>query len=234
MPVSVTVSSDRGVVIVRDASFPLPEAPDQAAFVGALEAEARLCRLFFLVADDPVRYRVDIYAAEAVPAALDRGFVDLTGSFLLDVPSGRLAVSGYGWAAAASAPDPVLVARGRHLLTVMGRRPFDGKRYDEDIVNVVGAHEWKFARLIDRLGLLGCLPMVATLATMFLGRWHWLWYVLPILVVSWLPYVVLTRTPRYRATRRRTAEHERRQPHFILRLTPTEQGEPLRGGFIRV
>jgi hypothetical protein len=67
-----------------------------------------------------------------------------------------------------------------------------------------------------------------------LGRWRWLWYVAPILVLSWLPYVVLKLMPRYRATERRVAEHERGQPHFVLRLTPTEQGEPLHGGFIRV
>lgn len=234
MPARVDVSSDRGLVIVRDASFPLPAAADLAAFVSVLETEARRGRLFFLVADDPVRYRVDIYAAEALPAAVERGFEDLTGSFLLETPSGRLVVSGDDAAVASTAPEPVPVARGRHLLAVMARRPFDARRYDEDMISVVGAREWKFVRLVDRLGLLGCLPMVAAAVAVFLGRWGWLWYVVPILVLSWLPYVVLKLTPRYKATRRRIAEHDRSQPHFVLRLTPTEQGEPLRGGFIRV
>lgn len=232
MPARVDVSSGRGLVIVRDESFPLPAAADLAAFVGALESEARRGRLFFLVTDDPVRYRLDIYAGESLPAAVERGFEDLTGGFLLEAPSGRLVVS--GGEVAVAAHEPVTVARGRHLLTVMDRRPFDARRYDEDMVEHVGALEWKLVRRVDRLGLLGCLPMVAAAVTVFLGRWRWLWYVVPLLVLSWLPYVVLKLTPRYKSIQARVADHERRQPHFVLKLTPTEQGEPLRGGFIRV
>jgi hypothetical protein len=230
MPVRITVKSDRALVIVRDASLALPTATDRAALVRTLEAEARPGRLFFLVADDPVRFHLDVYASEALPADIDRGFEDLTGSFLLDVPSGRLVVAGDE---VATMP-PVPVAPGRHLLTVMTRRPFDSQRYDEEMVALVGAREWRWVRQVDRLGLLGCLPMIATAVTIVSGRWRWVWYVVPILVLSWLPYVVLKRTPRYTSTRRRVAEHDGLRPNFILSLTSTTQGEPLRGGFIRI
>jgi len=231
MPTRVTVKSDRALVIVHDASLSLPSATDRGALVSALEAEARAGRLFFLIADDPVRFHLDVYASEAPPPAeIDRDFEDLTGSFLLEVPSGRLVVAGDE---AATAP-PIPVAPGRHLLTVLARRPFDPQRYEEDVVALVGARQWKWIRQVDRLSYLGCLLMIATVITILSGRWRWLWYVVPILVLSWLPYVVLRRMPPYTTTRRRIAEHDSRLSDFILRLTPTTQGEPLRGGFIRI
>ena len=65
------------------------------------------------------------------------------------------------------------------------------------------------------------------------AKWHWLWYVLTLLAVSWLPYIVLKRSHRYRAAERLVSEQEQARPHYVLSLTPTQQ-DGLSGGFLRV
>ena len=160
---------------VGDSLTALPAGLDQDVLLQHLEPLARSGQIFFLVADDPVRYRID---------------------------------------------------------SVLTRRPFDGARHAEDMSELLGA-DWRFMQTVDRLGLVGCLPLVLTAVCMLAAKWRWLWYVLPVLAVSWLPYIVLKRSHRYKAAERRAAEQEQSRPHYVLSLTPTQQ-DGLSGGFLRV
>jgi hypothetical protein len=54
-----------------------------------------------------------------------------------------------------------------------------------------------------------------------------------LLVVSWLPYVVLKRSRRYRSAERRVSDAELARPHFLISLAPTQQNE-LQGGYVRI
>jgi hypothetical protein len=108
------------------------------------------------------------------------------------------------------------------LLSVFARRPFDGKRYAEDMDALLG-RDAKFMQIVDRLGLIGCLPMILVAISLLMARWRWLWYLVPLLVVSWLPYLVLKRGRRYRSAEKRAAEAESARPHYVLSLAPTQQ-----------
>ena len=126
----------------------------------------------------------------------------------------------------------VSVSPGAHLVSVFARRPFDGRRHAEDTATLLG-DDAKLVRIVDRLGLIGCLPMILVAISVLIARWRWLWYLVPLLAVSWSPYVILKYCGRYQRAKRRAAEAERARPHYVISLAPTRQPE-LRGGYVRV
>jgi hypothetical protein len=231
MRTRIEVASEAGIVTVGDSLTALPSGLDQNALLRHLEPLARSGQIFFLVADDPVRYRIELWAAEAPPESLARELEPVGGAFRLDVPSGRIAVSGWDEAGTAAEAAALAVSPGPHLLSALARRPFDGARHAEDMRELLGA-EWKFMQTVDRLGLVGCLPLAVTAICVMAARWHWLWYVLPVLAASYLPYIVMKRSPRYRAAEGRAAQFEQAQPHYVLSLTET-QDRGVAGGFLR-
>src|SRR5689334_12977262 len=78
--------------------------------------------------------------------------------------------------------------------------------------------------VVDRLGLIGCLPMILVAISLFAARSRWLWYLMPLLVVSWLPDLVLKPSQRYRSAAARVASAEQARPHFVISLAPTQRG----------
>ena len=232
MRARIEVASEVGVVAVGDFQTALPAGLDQDGLLQQLEPLARAGKLFYLLTDDPVRYRMDLLAGESPPASLDREFEALGGVFRLDVPSGRVAVSGWDKAGKAGEAGGLALSPGTQLLSVLTRRPFDGARHVKDMSALLGA-EWTFMQRVNKLGLVGCLPMVLTAVCILARKWDWLWYLVPLLAVSWLPYFVLKRGHRYKTAERRSLEQENARPHYVLRLTPTQDGG-VSGGFLRV
>ena len=216
---------------VADAGTPLPSGLDQQALLNHLEPLARAGRIFFLVDDDPVRYRIELITGEAVRTSFAREFEPAGGAFRLEAHSGRVVVSGWDQAGQPGEAGGLTLIPGAYVVSVSKRRPFDGTRHAEDMSELLGT-DWKFMRRVDSLGLLGCLPMVITGLILLAQRWHWLWYAVPVLALSWTPYVVLKRTRRYRAAEERDAEFERARPHYVLTLTPTRD-DAISGGFLR-
>jgi hypothetical protein len=218
-------------VTVTDAGTPLPSGLDQDALLKHLEPLARAGRIFFLLDDDPVGYRIELFADEPVPSTFAREFEPAGGAFRLEAQSGRVVVSGWDQAGQPGEAGGLTVSPGAYLVSVSRRRPFDGTRHAEDMSELLGA-DWKLMQRVNSLGLLGCLPMVVTGMILLARRWHWLWYAVPALALSWMPYVVLKRTRRYRAAEERAAEFERARPHYVLTFTPARD-DAVSGGFLR-
>jgi hypothetical protein len=237
MPARIVAAPDSGLLVVHDAAVTLP-AVDQDG-IAALERDAVAGKLFFLASEDPIRFRVDVYIGETPPPELDDNFQALGGSFLLDLPSGRLVVRGLPSAPASSGDVPIVLPNGAYVLTVMGRRAFDGRRHEREIVALVGDADWRFFKRTTWLGLLGCLPTILALGSLFFAiqRGHWRFFVLvalPLFVLAWAPYVFLRNSGRYRAMQRRMNEHEAEKPGFVIKLAATERTTALSGGFVKV
>jgi len=147
----IEVSSECGVVALGDGQARLPAGLDQKVLLRQLEPLARSAQIFFMVSDDPVRYRMDVMAEETLSPGLDREFEPLGGTFRLDVPNGRVALVGWDKVGEPREAGAVSVRPGVYLLSVLTRRPFDGARHAEDMAKLLGA-DWKFMRIVDRLG----------------------------------------------------------------------------------
>jgi len=233
MTARIEVFSESGVVaLTGSTATALPAGLDQESLLRQLEPVARSAQIFFLVTDDPVRYRIDMMANEPLPPGLERDFEPLGGAFRLEAPSGRAVLIGWDKAGEPREAGGISVSPGAHLLTVFARRPFDGRRHAEDMARLLG-DDAKFVRIVDRLGLIGCLPMILVAIAVLIARWRWLWYLVPLLAVSFMPYVILKYSGRYRRAERRASEAERAWPHYVISLTPTRQ-QDLRGGYVRV
>ncbi len=205
----------------------------------ALERDAVAGKVFFLASEDPMQFRVDVYIAETQPPELQQDFQAVGGSFLLDLPTGQLVVAGYNSSDAKADVSPIAVPNGAYVLTMMGRRAFDGRRHEQEMVALVGDADWRFSKRTNWLSFLGCLPTVLALGSLFLafreGKWRgFLYFALPLLVLAWAPHVLLRNSKRYQRIERLMKEHEAAKPHFILKLAPTERTSGLSGGFVNV
>lgn len=226
------VDSETGIVAACDPSCTLPSGLDQEALVRELEATARSGRVFYLVTDDPIRCRIELLADEPPPATLGEEFEPAGGTFGLDLPSGTLVLHGWSRAGDPEVAGSIGSAPGAHVLSVLTRRPFDGSRHEAEMAALLGA-DWGYTKRVDKLALIGCLPLALTALIVIGQRWHLLWYAVPLLAVLWLPHLVLRRARRYQQAERRMSEHEQARPHFVIRATPTTQSG-LAGGFLRV
>jgi len=233
MKASVEVSSEAAIVVVADAATSLPAALDQDALLQELEPMAVARRAFFFVTDDPVRLHLELYAQEQPPGSLDTHFEPLGGTFGLDVPSGELFVAGWNNEGNVHPTRLSVGERGAHVLRVFGRRPFDVQRHDEEMIALVGEKDYSFFVKVNKSGVIGCLPLVLTAICVLARQWEWLWYLVPLVVGSWSPYVVLKHTERYKEVERAASELEAARPLYVLTLDATEQTE-LQGGFVRI
>ncbi|HEY6555429.1 MAG TPA: hypothetical protein VI669_18880 [Vicinamibacteria bacterium] len=236
MPTRIDALPDSALLLVHDSAFALPVV--EGANRQVLEADAEAGRLFFLATEDPIRFRVHVYVGEAPPAELESEFEPLGGSFLLEAPTGLLTVVAPNPTVKSAAPS-ISVPRGPHILTVMGRRPFDGRRHGAEMVTLLGEADWRFSQRTNWLGLLGCLPLLLALGSLLFairhGRWRgFLLYALPLALLAWVPHLLLRRSSRYQRIERLMREHEAAKPLFILSLVPTERVSGLRGGFLNV
>ena len=237
MPARIVAAPDSGLLVVHDAAVKLPIVDQNGN--DALERDAVAGKVFFLASEDPIRFRVDVYIGEAQPPELNQDFQALGGSFLLDLPSGRLVVAGYSSTHTSSDETPIVLPNGAYVLTVMGRRPFDGRRHEREMLALVGDADWRFSKRTTWLGLLGCLPTILALGSLFLairqGQWRgFLYFALPLFVAAWAPYTFLRNSKRYRGIHGRMKEYEAAKPDFILKLAPTERTSGLSGGFVNV
>ena len=60
MGVRIEVSSESGVVTLGDATVALPAGLEQDILLRQLEPLARSAQVFFLMTDDPVKYRIEV------------------------------------------------------------------------------------------------------------------------------------------------------------------------------
>ena len=227
----VEVASEAAIVVLADSQAELPVGLDQDALLRHLEPRAHAGEQFFLVTDDPVAFRIDLVAGEPAPGP-DRDLEGLGGVFRLEVPSGRAVLVGWDKSGQPEETGGITVPQGTQLVSVLTRRPFEAVRHAQEMSDLLGA-EWEYMQKVNKLGLVGCLPLLLTLMIVFIGRWSWLSVAVPVTALCWLPYIVLKRGARFRAAERRSTEHERSKPHYVITLTATPEKD-FSGGFLRV
>jgi hypothetical protein len=230
MRTRIEVASEAGIVTVGDSQTALPAGLDPNAFSGISSRwRDRVGSSFSWpmtrssIESSCVRRRLRQRASPASSSRWRR--------LSARRAERKVAVSGWDEAGHASEAGALAVSPGPHLLSALARRPFDGARHAEDMSELLGA-EWKFMQTVDRLGLVGCLPLAVTAICVMASRWHWLWYVLPVLAVSYLPYIVMKRSRRTGRPSSGPRSSNRRSLTTSSVLTET-QDRGVAGGFLR-
>lgn len=230
------VQDPTSVVVVRDSATPAPtpEPGGKDRPLDRLKEMARKGELFVIHSDDPLDLPLAIYANEPVPTDFSVDFEPEGGGFLLEVPSGRISISGYdAWRAGNHAGETnVAVPPGSYLILPHGRESVDAKRYAAERARLVGAREWAYYSRVSWLGLLGCLPMIVLGFSLLGKRWRLAMYVAVVMIVAWLPFLILSRTRRYRAVDEKVKAHDRALPVYLLEVRPVERSAGLVGGWI--
>lgn len=231
MDTKIEIAADSGLVGCWDAAEP-PAFPERAQSDEPLHASARDGKLFFVCADDPVRYRIHVLIDEQPAPDLQPHLENSTGSFRLELPSGKLVVS----ALQKNSPLPVTISTspGSYVLTVFRRAAFDSVLYRRAMEELVGAADWRYSGRITNLGAIGCLAVVLAVVLLLIPktRAYWQWIITIFLAPSVL-YHVMTRLPRYRRIEEVRKEHEARLPHYVFHLKRSESAREISGGWFR-
>ena len=228
---SFRVSSDLAVIAVCDGAVMLPSGTDQAALVRELDALVATGKLFYLITDDPVTYRIELLSDGAAPVSAVQELEPAGGSFGLELPSGSVVVAGWRTDGTPSIAGALEVRPGVHTLKVHTRRPFDGPRYTAHMASLLG-RDWAHIQRVNKLGLVGCLPLLGTAIAIVAQRWRVLAFIAPMVLLSYLPYFVLRQSRRYRDAERRVQAESDSWPNFAFSFAPSSQR--LDSGFLRV
>jgi hypothetical protein len=227
----INVNTESGLVIFRDAAVEAPSGRGDAART-SLRAGEEDGPWFYLDADDTVEYQLELTVDEDPPDLPEYRFQRLGGTFLLRLPTGRLAVSGIDeWADAETLELDV----GQYSLSVRGPGEFDGQAHDQEMRSLVGREDWERYLRIDRLGLGGCLSTVIAAAIVVAPMTRAYWPVaIAALALGWLPHLLLARTTKYRRVASSVKEFEASLPHYAIQLDRIENSGPLQGGHLHV
>jgi len=232
-----TVIDEYGLCILRDASASCPEGSGLGkAFEKApLKAAAREGSIFFIDREDPTRLKVEILVEESPNEAYFSLYEPTGGRVLLRVPTGELAVSGYGaWASGrAGEVESLAVSPGDYSVAVFSNEPLDVEACEREMERVVGPKDWRFSNRVSYYGTAGCLPVVITALAAIFVSWKVGLVIAGAVAIGWLPYFALLLSPRYRRIERARKAYEAELPTFMLRLEKVDTAEGLAGGFVR-
>jgi hypothetical protein len=147
------------------------------------------------------------------------------GSFRLSVPSGRLAITG--------AP-PIDVTPGHYSLSVLGTVEV-GPAFAGEEKEVLGERDWRWRRRAGWIGMIGCLPFLASWAVLVIYRFSIVSLIAVCIgLLALVPHMLIRRTKRYREIERRMREHEASFPHFAIEMKWIVSPEGLAGGHLVV
>lgn len=232
MTTNVEIKADSGLVGFWDKGEPPKFPASDAHSDEPLRPLARSGKLFFISADDPVRYRIHVLAEEEPTAELLPHLDSTAGSFRLELPSGELVVS----ALEENSPSRATISAtpGTYVLTVFRRAAFDSSLYRRTMQELVGAADWRFSERVTNLGAVGCLAVVLAVILLLVPqtRGYWPW-IIPTFLAPSLLYHVMTRLPRYKRIEAARKEHERRLPHYVIQLKRSESAREISGGWFR-
>lgn len=88
--------------------------------------------------------------------------------------------------------------------------------YDEE---TFGGSDYKYYKFVERVGLIGWIPMVLFIISLFTsyGRNNWGYFLL-MSITSLTPYLLLSMSSRYRITETLIHKHNKEFPNFIIVL----------------
>lgn len=233
----VAIGEKTGLVIARDASLRLPARDVGPDYRDPLKRLARDGNLFFIDQLEATNTEIEILVDQPLSEAFAERYEPVGGNFRLELPTGCLVVSSYGaWLSGQnSAPEAISVAPGSYSLVVFSPRAIDPEMFGKRIRELVGDTEWNHYLRVENFSTVGCISIAIAAGALFIPvvRAYWR-YVVITAAALWLPYLILSRTRRYRAieSRRKALEESFRLPTYVLQLHPLMNPQGLIGGYI--
>lgn len=232
-----TIEDDLGVLIARDKSLACPDVVTDGGRESRthLKEIAKAGDLFFIDREDPFKMSVQVVVGEKPPREVPTElYRTVAGNYLLNLPNGALEVQGLNaWIASNSiSAKTIQVEPGAYSVEALELESHDLTEYVGYMSELVGSDNWVFRDRVDRLYFLGCLPTVAAVAFAIFSTWKLGLYAGLAAAVLWLPYLILTRSKRYKTIDEKVNSTESGLPLFILHLRKLNDSEGIIGGYI--
>lgn len=232
-----TIEDVLGVLVARDRSLVCPDVVKdwEQESRAHLKEVAKVGDLFFIDREDPFKMSVQVVVGDEppheVPTELYR---TVAGNYLLSLPSGALEVQGLNsWIAGNPTPArPIQLEPGAYSVEALELESHDLTEYGEYMAKMLGSDNWAFRGRVDRLYLLGCLPTVMAAALAIFSTWKLGLYAGLAAAALWLPYLISSRSKRYKIISEKVRSTESGLPLFILRLRKLKDSEGIIGGYV--
>lgn len=232
----VNIQDLSGIVVISDFENRLNLDPvEEADIESILPKEAKEGRLFYYDAEDPIEENLLFELVTAFPSeqGYDHRYTLEGGNYLLEVPSGRITISGLtDWACPEKPVHDFYVEPGTYVIQPFCGNDFATTSHDEEMSRLVGEEEYRYYKKVSNLSCLGCLPTLAAFAVAFFSIKYAV-YVLGIAAVCWLPHAIGRLSKRYRGLERKIEEYESEFPLFVFVLSRIQDSKGLVGGFIK-
>ena len=226
---SVEIDAPFGVIGLWDQKAYTPPAPSASReFIAQLRDSAAEGRLFFIDAEDPVRYRMEVVLDTELPSGFREKFETRSGSFRLDAPNGELGIA----AVPVGPVTQISVPPGSYVVTPYVPKEFDVARHDRDMQQRVGTSNWRFRQQVRALGAWGCASLLLLAVILLIPFTRRSWPIsVPLLLFPTGLHFVLSRTSRYRSVEQARVAYETSDPHVILLLGQSPVGAQIPGGW---
>jgi len=226
----VEIDAPSGVIGIWDeGEFSPPREPNSRDFITALRRTAQQANVFFIDAEEHIKYRIELIVDTDLPSHLREELEPRFGSFHLRVPTGRIHLAAVP---VGQAQVTMSVPAGQYLVTPYARRQFEPRGDEAALQQQVGIPEVRYRNAIDRLGLVGCLGLALLAGVVALPVTRHLWAIAtPLLGCPWLVYLLLTKQSRYRRIDENISAREASLPHFALVLRRSAAAAAVPGGW---
>ncbi len=228
----VDIDARSALAVLADVRLELaPPEPVSKGFRRYFVDLARQGQLFFLDGEDERQFKLLLVVDNDTSDLPRHRFARLSGAFRLPVPSGELVVSDGG---DRGRGRTLTIPPGNYSVSILGLDPsagLDGKAFDAEQIEAVGAADWRYHQRVNWLAPLGCLPFLAAGIVVLIDGWSSASLIAGLVgVLGLLPHFFLKKTPRYRGVETRLRELEASQPHFALELRKVDSVDGLVGG----
>ena len=225
------VDAPSGLIVFGDSEL-VPQSGMDVS-LPELQASARNGDLYLIDAEDPVKYRLELFPNEDLPAAIADEYVPHGGTFRLRLPSGCVQIGPIPF----SISEQVQVTPGDYLVSTFKHRELDPAVFSDRMRTLVGEADWRFHRRISNFGCVGCLaPLIGGAILLFaqFSREYW-WAALIVVAVFGSPMLLsslLTRLPRFKRIQQTYDSYLRAFPDLVVVLKSSAAAIELSGGWV--
>jgi hypothetical protein len=257
------IDTQTGLIVLADAALPLePPTHQHRGMLDYFRALTTAGHVFLLEREivHPIVLRVAVSTPEGDNAGEVPSYrvAHPSGAYLLHLPSGELTISdGATLGAVAEGALPVVsatesessavatLADVKHMKIPAGDYAVSLRNFEKEELDAaaylveerlfLGESDWKYSRMVERSGLVGCLPTLIAIALILIYRISWVSLAAlacAVLCLS-LPYL-LSRTERFRAIKQQRKELNARYPNLVVMLTQVTSTVGLVGGRVEI
>lgn len=224
----IKIDSTQGDVIICD-SETKPVAHQ------ACRSKAKEHRFLCFTTDDEYTYDIGLQFEPSDDSEVIEHFETSGGYMGVSIVSGKLIVTTSNQWQKEEAIQQFSVEPGEYMVEFKYNNEFEYDEYLNHISELAGSEDVAYSEWVDKLGRWAWLPTLIFIFGLLFTNFREIWYyALLVVLVSWLPYALLTKTSRYKRVEQVKVQYSQQHPNQLIVFHRLPDGQSLPGGYVFV